>query len=778
MGEYALGQSVPRSEDPRLLRGGGRYIDDMKLRNMVYGQVLRSPHANAKILKLDVEQAKKAPGVLLVLLHDDWANSGMGGVPTNTAQKRRDGSPMYSAPIPVLCKDQVRRVGDYVAFIVAETQAQAIDAAELIEVDYDPLPSVTDTVGAAEPGAPLVYEDCPDNICFVREVGDKEKTDAAFANAAHVSEHRFVINRVSANSMETRGCIADYNKSDDHYTLYTTLQGAHPYRSKLANRVLKVPESHVRVVAGDVGGSFGMKSQIYNENILVLLASKMLGQPVKWISTRTEALMSDGHGRDHIVDMALAVDKDGMFLGLRGKTIINMGAYISESTPNPGFNNLGSAAGVYLLAAAHVDVTGVFTNSNWTCPYRGAGRPEAAFMIERIIDVAAHDLDIDPAELRRRNTIPPEAMPYKTALTFTYDCGEFEKNLDMALEQSDYKNFEQRRAEAKTRGKLRGIGIANAIESAAGPGIEAAEVRFDRSGTATILVGSCTQGQGHETVFKQIVCDQLGLQPEEVGYVWGDTDKVAFGHGTGGSRTGPHGGAAVNMATGKIIEKARLIAAHMMEASPDDLEFKEGTFTIAGTDKKMTIKEIAKAASAPANMPEGVEPSLIANAIYTAKQRNYPNGCHICELEIDEETGEVDVLNYNVVDDVGTVMNPMLLRGQIQGGVAQGMGQVLMEDVTYDPQSGQLIAASFIDYCMPRAQDFSYIWVETNPVPTKVNPLGIKGAGEAGNVGALPCVNNAVVNALKPLGVRHVDMPTTPQRLWRTIQAAKAGKAA
>ena len=773
MGEYALGQPVPRSEDPRLLRGGGRYVDDVVLPNMAYGFVLRSPHAAARITRIDASAAKASPGVLAVLTHADWKASGFGDLPVGSGQKLRDGSPMFSHPFPPLVQERVRFVGDYVAFVVADSIANAMDAAEQIEVDYEALPAVVDQMSALAAGAPRVWDECPDNIGYVKLLGNKEKTEAGMARASTVVKRRFVINRVSANAMEPRGYVGDYNSSDDHYTLYTTIQGAHPYRSRLASRILKKPEHNVRVVVGDVGGSFGMKSGIYHEAALVLLGSKLAGRPVKWTATRTESLISDGHGRDSIADVELGLDKDGKFIALRAHTYGNMGAYITSQTPGPFFNNMGGFAGVYDIPAMHVDITAIVTNTNFTCPYRGAGRPEATYMIERIIDEAAAETGFSPVELRRRNMIPTSAMPYKTALVFNYDSGEFEKNMQAALEMSDYAGFEKRRIEARARGKVRGIGISNSIEKAASPGIEAAELRFDRSGTATILTGSISNGQGHETVFKQIVCDRLGLRPEDVGYVSGDTDKVAFGHGTGGSRSAAHGGAAINLATTKVVEKARKIAAHLMEAADADVDFNEGVFTVAGTDRRLTIKEIAKAASDPKNIPAGEEPGLIASAVHTIGQPTYPNGCHVCELEIDEETGTVEIVNYNVVDDVGRVMNPLLLNGQIHGGVVQGVGQILLEDVRYDHTSGQLITASFMDYAMPRASDVSFMEVKTNEVLTKANPLGVKGAGEAGTVGSLSAVANAVMDALRPLGIRDLPMPATPQRLWRAITDAR-----
>ncbi|MEX1083751.1 MAG: xanthine dehydrogenase family protein molybdopterin-binding subunit, partial [Xanthobacteraceae bacterium] len=522
MGEFAVGQPVPRFEDPRLLRGGGRYVADLVLPRTAYGYVLRSPHAHAKIRSIDIAAAKAAPGVLAVLTGADWEASGFGHLPRASQRKRADGSPMYRPPYPALVKDRVRWVGDYVAFVVAETYLQAVDAAESIEVDYEPLPAIVGTADASLPGKPRVWDDCENNICFVFRVGDKEKTDAAFAKADHVVTQHFVINRVTAAPMEPRACIGDYNPAEDHYTSYTTLQRAHVYRSELAEEVLRVPESKVRVIAGDIGGSFGMKSAIFPEVALTLLASKILGQPVKWVSTRSEAFLSDAQGRDNVTDAELALDKNGTFLGLRVKTIANIGAYLQSSADAfPG--NLGTLAGVYKTPAIHADVTAVFTNTNPTRPYRGNGRPEAAYVLERMIDAAADELKIDPAELRRRNTIPPEAMPFKTGLTFTYDSGEFEKNMDMALKLADAAGFDKRRAESRKRGKLRGLGLSNTIERAAGAGVEGAEIRFDRGGTATLFSGSVTQGQGHETIFKQLVCDKLGLHPDEVHYVQGDT---------------------------------------------------------------------------------------------------------------------------------------------------------------------------------------------------------------------------------------------------------------
>ena len=772
MGEFGIGQGISRFEDPRLLRGGGRYVDDVVLPGMAYAHVLRSPHAHARIVSIDTAAAMAAPGVLAVLTGEDWAASGFGNLPANGGRFRRDGSPMFVPPYPVLVGGRVRRVGDYVAFVVAETRNQAMDAADLIEVDYEPLPAVTATEAAAMDGAPAVWDECPDNVCYVHQEGDAAAVDAAFEKADHVVGQTFVINRVSANSMEPRGCIGVYDAADEAYTVYTTLQGLQPYRSLLAN-ILNAPESSVRVIAGDIGGGFGMKTAIYNEVPLTLLASKRTGRPVKWISTRSEALLSDGHGRDNVTAGQLALDANGKFLGMRVRTTACIGAYLQIGVENSAVKNLGTLAGVYTTPAIDVEVTTVFTNTNPVRAYRGNGRPEAAYVMERLIDLAAAEMQVDPAELRRRNMIAPDAMPYQTALSFKYDCGEFEKNMDMALAMGGYTGFAARRDEARTRGKLRGIGLSNTIERAGSEGVEGAEIRFDRSGTVTVLSGSIDQGQGHETMYKQLVHERLGVDPADMRYVSGDSDKAPLGQGSFGSRSATIGGTALHLAAEKIIAKGKRIAAHIFETDPAAVAFEEGVFSVQGTNQSMTIKEVARKSLDPDSLPDGMEPGLSEQGSFVATVMNFPNGVHLCEVEIDEETGAVDIVAYNVVDDVGTVLNPLLLKGQIHGGIAQGAGQILMEDIQYDRDSGQLLTGSFMDYCMPRADDLSFVAVESNPVPTATNPLGVKGAGEAGNVGALPAVANAVVNALSVYGVKHIEMPATPERVWQAIRAAK-----
>ena len=749
------------------MQGRGRYIDDVVYPGMAHGVVLRSPHGHARIKSIDTKAAQAAPGVLAVLTAADWKKAGLGDLPGHGGLKLRDGSPMYKPRYPVLAEDRVRWVGDCVAFVVAETVAQAMDAAELINVDYEPLPAVVTTADASKPGAPQVWDGCKDNICFVELIGDKPAVDSAFAKASHVVKHRLIINRVTAACMEPRGAVGAYLPAEDRYIIHSPVQRAHPYRSEIA-RVLNVPESKMRVISVEVGGSFGMKTPVFNEAPLTLLASKLTGRPVKWMSTRTEAFLSDAQARDNVTEAELALDKDGHFLALRVKTIAAIGAYLQNNMP-AFFLNAGTLAGTYRTPAIHADITAVFTNTNPVRPYRGNGRPEAAYVIERMIELAARELGLDPIELRRRNYIAPDQMPFKTGLTFTYDSGEFEKNMDMALELADAKGFKKRREESRKRGKLRGLGISNTIERAAAPGTEGAEVRFDRGGTATLFSGAVTAGQGHETVFKQLVCDRLGLNPDEVRYVQGDTDEVFYGEGTGGSRSATMAGSAFLMATDKVIEKAKAIVAHTLKIDTTDVNFADGVFSSPKSNRTMTIKEVAVDSTTPAKLPVNMEPGLFATAVYKAPVNNYPNGCHVCEVEIDRETGEVEIVRYSVVDDVGTVLNPLLLHGQIHGGVAQGVGQVLMEDIHFDA-SGQLLTASFMDYAMPHAHNLCDIEVESNPVPTKTNPLGTKGAGEAGNVGALPAVANALVDALSEFGIKHIEMPATPERIWRAMR--------
>jgi carbon-monoxide dehydrogenase large subunit len=692
------------------------------------------------------------------------------GVPFQ--RKRPDGSPMFTRAHLGLARGTVRFVGEPVAFVVAESLAQAKDMAELIEVDYEPLPSVTDTAEAGAGKVP-VWDECPDNISNLFEAGDRAATEAAFAHAAHIVKRRYVISRVYAHFMEPRGAIGSWDPGEDRYTLYADVQYPHRVRQALATRIFKIPESRIRVIAGDVGGGFGTKGWQYPEHRLVLFAARRLRRPVKWTCERSEAIQADEHARDNVSTAELALDKDGKFLGLRVNTLANVGAYISaERNLLATFSNVGTLTGVYDIPAAHVAVLAVMANTNGTAPYRGAGRPEATYVIERLIDDAARELGLDAIELRRKNMIPTAKLPYRTALGLNYDCGDFAANQEKVLALSDWAGFPARREAAKARGKLRGIGIANPIEKAAGPGQEFAEIRFHPSGNATLLMGSKNQGQGHETTFKQVLHEKLGLDPSAIQYIDGDTDRVAFGIGTNGSRSTVIGGSAVFMAADKIIAKAKKIAAHLMEAAEADIEFADATFSVAGTDRRLSLTEVARAAFRANALPPGLEGGLYETGTFAPTDFTYPNGSHVCEVEIDPETGELEIVNYVVVDDVGTVVNPIGLKGQIHGGVAQGLGQALMEQVVYDKESGQNLTGSFMDYAMPRADTVPYMHVTSNPVPTARNPLGAKGAGEAGTVGALPAIVNAVVDALTPLGVKSLDMPATSARIWQAIREA------
>ncbi len=776
MQKFGIGQPVTRFEDPRLVRGEGRYLGDIDLPGQAYAVVLRSPHAHARINGIDVEAARAAPGVLAVYTGADYAAEGLGGPKATLPRKRPDGSPMFAPQRPALCVDRVRYVGDPVAFVVAETLNEAKDAAELIAVDYEPLPSVTDTASAALPGSPPVWDECPDNISHVLQLGDKAKTDEAFAKADHVLERRYVVTRVHAQFMEPRGALGLYDRSEQRYTLYADCQYPHRVRNMLAEAVFRVPESRVRVIANDVGGGFGTKGWQYVEHRLVLWAAKKLDRPVKWTCERSEAILADEHGRDNVSDVAIALAKDGRILGFRVAMTCNIGAYVgSDRNLLSPFMNMGTSVGVYAIPAAHVTMTGILSNCSPTAPYRGAGRPEAIYVLERIIDDAARAFGFDRIDIRRRNMIAAASLPYRNALGFTYDCGDFAAGMEMALKLADTAGFAARRQEAGRRGRLRGLGLVNAIERAAGPTMEFAEIRFNPSGTAAVLMGTKSQGQGHETTFKQIVHEKLGLDPEEVQFIEGDTDRVAFGMGTNGSRSTVIGGSALTIAADKVIAKGRRIAAHLLEAKAEDVEFADGVFAVKGSNKTMTLKAVARAAFAPARLPPGLEGGLIEAATFAPKADTYPNGCHVCEVEVDPETGEAELVAYAVVDDVGTVINPLTLEGQIHGGIAQGVGQALMENVAYDPQSGQLMGTSFMDYAMPRADVFCDIAVKSNPVPTKLNPLGAKGAGEAGTVGALPVVINAILDALAPLGVEELQMPATPARVWQAIRAARGG---
>ena len=772
MGEFGIGQPVPREEDPYLVRGAGRYVDDVTIAGQVRGYVLRSPHGHARIVSISADAAKAMPGVLLVLTGEDEAVRRLGTQRPQTPRKRRDGSPAFASPQPFLARERVRYVGDPVAFVVAETLEQGKDAAEAIEVEYEMLPAVATTEEAIMPGAVAVWEGCPDNQAFTHVAGDGAAVTKAIAAAPHVVRHRMVINRLTTNSMEPRGCIAEYAVRDQRTTLRCTVQGPHMIRRAIATEVFKEAETQFRVIAENVGGGFGMKGGLYPEYVLTALAARLIGRPVKWISERGEGLQSDEHCRDNVTEAELALDANGRFLAFAVRNFANIGAYYhSDRNAGPPTNNIGVLAGTYMIPAISSETTAVLTNTMMTGPYRGAGRPEAAYVIETMVDFAARELKIDRAELRRRNMIPPEAMPYKTALVYTYDCGDFPKNLEDCLILADYAGFPARRTESRRRGKLRGLGVSSTVEASNAGLIEHAEIRFDPTGTVTLSVGTHDHGQGHATTFRQILSDQLGIAPDRIRFNYGDTDQIAIGTGTFGSRSTIAAGTAMIIASAKVIAKGRRIAAHLMEAGEHDIVFEDGKFVVAGTDKAVDIATVARTAFMPAKLPKEIEAGLFETGTFNGGERTYPNGCHITEVEIDEETGAVRLVRYTAVDDVGHIINPLLVEGQLHGGIVQGVGQALMENIAYDG-SGQLLSGSFMDYAMPRAVDFCPFVLGENEVPTKTNPLGVKGAGESGTVGALASVMNAINSALAEVGAPYVHMPATPEKVWRALRAA------
>ncbi len=771
--KFAVGQSVRRLEDPRLIQGLGRYSDDVDVARQAHAVMVRSPHAHARLRGIDTAAARRAPGVLAVLTGEDLAADGVGPLPTDGGRKRRDGTPAFRTPRPALARGRARHVGDPVALVVAETAAQAADAAEAVAVDSEPLPAAVGAAAATADGAPLVWDEAPGNVAFVWEAGSRDAVARGFEAAAHVTRLDFVVTRVAALPMEPRAAVGEFDRRSGRYTLHTGIQGPHGLRTMLAEQIFRVPQTQVRVVTGDVGGSFGMRSGIYPELVLVLWAARRLGRPVKWTSSRRESFLSDEHGRDNVSSAELALDAAGKFLALRVAIKLDIGAYLTTRSAGPGTNNVGGVAGVYGTPAIHVETTGVHTHTTPTGPYRGAGRPEATYAIERVIDIAAAELGLDPLELRRRNLIPPAAMPFKTGLVFTYDCGEFERVMDLAVALADRAGFERRRAEARARGKLLGLGIANPIEVAGGPytsvNPDTAEVRVNADGSVSLFAGSTSMGQGNETAYAQIVSERLGVPPERIQIFWGDTDALDAGRGNGGSGAASVGGSAVLRATERAAERGRRIAAHLLEAAPEDVALRDGRFTVAGTDRGVAWSQVARTAYQSRALPPGLEPGFSETAAFTPPAVTFPNGCHLCEVEIDVETGAVRVIRYSVVDDVGRMINPMLVKGQIHGGIVQGLGQGLGEVLAYD-ETGQLLAGSLMDYALPRADEMPLFDVDSHEVPTKVNPLGAKGVGEAGTVGALPALLNAVNHALAPLGVRHLDMPLTPERVWHAIR--------
>jgi len=788
-----IGASILRKEDRRFLTGRGNYVSDVKRPNMTWAVFARSPHAHARILSIDSTNAEKVPGVLLVLTGEDLAADGVGSIPCGWGITGRDGKPMKEPSHPALAQGKVRHVGDPVAMVVAETREAAMQGVEALAISYEPLPSVVGLLECLRPDAPQLYDDAPGNLCFEWDVGDKAATDAAFRDAAHVARISLVNNRLVGNPMEPRAAIGEYEPATGQYTLWTTSQFPHIVKVLMGVFVLKIPQHKLRVIAPDVGGGFGVKQFHYPEETLVTLASSKLARPVKWVCDRSEGFVSDAHGRDHVSEAELALDENGKFLALRVETVANMGGYLSTFGPNIPTNLYGLLlAGVYTTPQIYCLVKGVFTNTLPVDAYRGAGRPEATFLLERLVDVAATEMGISKVDIRRRNLIPKEAYPYQTPVMLQYDSGDPAACLDRALDVADWKGFAARKAESAKNGKLRGIGLCTYIEAcglapsriagrlgARGGLFESATVRVHPTGDITVLIGTHNHGQGHETTFAQIVSEKLGLPTDRIEVVFGDTDKVQFGLGTYGSRSLAVGGPALARATDKVILKGKKIAAHLLEASDGDIEFEAGLFRVSGTDRTKSFEEVAGAAYTPVNYPlEFLEPGLEEQAFYDPVNFTYPGGAHIAEVEIDPATGVVDLLSYVAVDDIGRVINPMIVKGQLHGGIVQGVGQALFENCVYDQESGQILSGSFMDYAMPRADRLPNMMIDTVSTLCTHNGLGVKGCGEVGTIGSPATVINAVVDALAHLGVTHVDMPASPNRVWRVIHSARTAKAA
>ncbi len=772
MAKFGLSQSVRRVEDPRLLLGHGRYTDDIALEGQVHGYVLRSPHAHAKILSVDVSAAKAMPGVLAVMTGADLLAMGVGELPCAIPMKNADGTDRANTLHMPLATDAVRHVGDPVVFIVAETHEQARDASEAVEVDYDILPSITDLAVAGEAGQPQIWPGAKNNTVFDWEVGDKARTDDLFAKAAHVTRLTVVNNRVVAASMEGRACAAQYDAASGHFTLYAGTQGSWLVKNLLASSVLKISPDLVRVVTPDVGGGFGMKLFLYAEYALCALGARAVGRPVKWASERTEAFLSDTHGRDNITLGELALDADGKFLALRTRNVANMGAYLSTFAPFiPTGAGTKVLASVYGFQAIHARVLGMATNTVPVDAYRGAGRPESNYLVERLIDQAARDLKTDRIELRRRNMVSQSAMPYVTAMAQRYDSGDFQRVMDAALAKIDWAGFPARRAEAAARGKKRGIGLAYYLEATGGGPTENASVKFAEDGFVDVYVGTQSTGQGHETAYAMLTSHELGIPMEKIRIRQGDSDTLPAGGGTGGARSLYSEGQAILVTAASVIEKGKQAASDMLEASVVDIEFNKGQFGVVGTDRAVDILSLA--ARQRGRVAAGEDTNLL-DALETAKIEfhTFPNGCHVAEVEVDPETGMIAIPRYIVVDDVGHALNPLIVRGQVHGGVAQGIGQAFLERTSYDPESGQLLSASFMDYALPRAEDLPDIEVDLIEVVCETNPLGVKGAGEAGAVGSPPAVVNALVDALADAGVTSIDMPATPEVVWKALHAA------
>ncbi|PWS35756.1 carbon monoxide dehydrogenase [Falsiroseomonas bella] len=770
--KFGIGQPVRRKEDVRFLTGKGRYTDDIDMPGQAHLAILRSPHAHARIVSMDTTAAKAAPGVIAVLTGHDADADGIGLFPVQIEVPARAGTPpLYCPPRRILQTDAVRFVGDPVVAVVAETRSQAEDALELVEIEYEMLPAATDTGSALDPATPVIWPERGSNLCVEWSNGREEQADAAFAAAAHVAKVRLVQNRVVGNPMEPRVAIGVWNAEKERYELTSPTQGMFRVRDPMARDILKVPADKLRVMSPDTGGGFGLRSKCFPESAMVLWAAKKLGRPVKWRSGRSETFVCDPHGRDHVTEAEMPFDANGKALGLRVRTTAAMGAYLCDFGPRiPTIAGARIAGTVYDLQAVNMRVKCVFTNTVPTDAYRGAGRPEIAYTIERLLDLGAAHFGVTKDEIRRRNYIRPDQIPYTNCVGNVLDSGDFGGTQQKALDLADWAGFARRRAESRSRGKLRGIGIGYFVEASGGAPTEWARVAMTEDGKARLHVGTFSHGQGHETAFAQIVHSRLGIPFEDVVLVQGDTDVIETGGGTGGSRSSQMGGVATLRASNAVLDKAKRIAAHMLEASVADVELDGARFRVAGTDLAVTWPQVIALANDRKRLPEGETPGLDEKVLYKRDTEcNFPNGCHVAEVEIDPETGVLEVVRYAAVDDVGNVINPMLVHGQSHGGIAQGLGQAVLEEARYDAESGQFVSATFMDYAMPRASDLPDLAIDFNVVPTPVNELGVKGAGEGGACGAPPAIVSAACDAL---GVAHLDMPLTPEKIWRTLRAA------
>jgi carbon-monoxide dehydrogenase large subunit len=778
MGKFGMGQPIRRIEDQRFVTGTGSYTDDVNRDNQTWMAVLRSPFAHAAIKSIDTSAAKEADGVLGVFTNEDLNAAGFTNIPYDSAPPGPDGNVPDVPTRPVLANGVVRYVGEPVAVVVGETLAQARDAAELIEVDYDERDAAGDLKSALADGAPLVFDEFPGNLFVHWTMGDKDATEAAFKKADKVVSIDLINNRIAPTAIEPRGALAEYDPGSDRYTLTTGSQGSHKLRQwitgKNGRKAADIPVEKLRVICPDVGGGFGMKNFLFNEPLAALFAAQVIGRPVKWTADRTESFLNDTHGRDQVNHAELALTNDGTFLAIRVSSLGNVGAYISQfGAMIPTMAGCGMLCGCYALEAAHVDVKVTFTHTTPVDAYRGAGRPEAAYVVERLVDKAARELGMAQDEIRRKNFIKPDAFPHKTPLGMQYDSGEYAKLLDMALKRVDYAGFAERRKQSEANGKLRGLGMSYYIEACGGGPTEYAKMSVDENGKVTILSGSQNNGQGQETTFVQLAAETLGIEMDDIEIRMGDTDEIEQGAGTGGSRALAAGGSGVVSTSEAMIDAGKKVAANVLEAAEVDIEFADGAFTIAGTDRSASFADIAKASFDDAMRPDGVEPGLVSAAEIVPNKATFPNGCHLCEVEIDPETGAIDFKNYVIEDDIGRILNPLMLEGQILGGAGQGLGQALYEETVYD-ETGQLVNGSFMDYIMPRADNTPPFDFHYTEVPSPSNRLGVKGAGEAGTIGATPAVANAVIDALASAGAPAIDMPMTPHKIWQALQSGKA----